>query len=578
MTSSNSTPSGPAHAVPPAPNTPGGWPWLIGPLLLACMVIYPVIVYALNDRSDARGLVLTVVAVLLAGAALLVTPILVRHHEADRYHRHRREVQDQLLQRQVAEHAAALQQMSSWRQHVDSGFARLNGYLEGSAVLPGTGELARYLGRADEHLAAVTGHLERLTHLHPAPPPGADTSERGNSDEPDREVLVYVGYRVHSLVSRQLAGFKAAEREEEDPDRLDVLYGLDHLAVQLRRAAGRLAVLGGHTARRAYSPVPMSTVLRQAVTEVEDYGRIRLTLPDEDPTVAGYAGPDVIHVVAELLENATKFSRNDTTVLMSTRSMPEGLVVEICDKGLAPTAQKLEELRRILAAPHLISAREQVRQGQIGILVAARLAARHNLRIELHPGPSGTRAMVVVPHTLLTAPTPPPGPGPGPGPGTPAAPAPELPRRRATTPATSPASLPAGPSAAAPAGAVPHGTVFDTSSLNGATPDPPPAAPSSAAPPTALSAPSSASPKPTMPPPGGKPPLPHRSQAAGSQPPGPRPAGPAPELGQPPTPGLMSAFTSGLRNAQDDQLPDHTGPQPGPDLTGQNRPDDPAAG
>lgn len=90
---------------------------------------------------------------------------------------------------------------------------------------------------------------------------------------------------------------------------------------------------------------------------------------------------------------------------MSTVQVPSGLGVEIRDQGLPLTTEKLEGLRRILAVPHRISPREQVRQGQIGLLVAARLATRHGLRIELHPHASGTRALVVVPRTLLVAPT-----------------------------------------------------------------------------------------------------------------------------------------------------------------------------
>ncbi|MEU8309810.1 ATP-binding protein [Actinomadura sp. NPDC048955] len=602
MTSSNPTPPGPAHA---APSAPGRWPWWVGALLLACMVIYPVVVYALIDRSDAQGLQLTTVAVSLAGAALVVMGIVMRRHESDRYHRHRRAVADQLLRHQVAGHATAIEQMSSWRQHIDSGFARLISHLEGSGAHPGTGELAGCLGRTDEHLGAIARHLEQLTHLQPAhlPPAlasgGVDAGERGAGDEPDREVLVYVGHRVHSLVSRQLAGFKAAEREEEDPDRLDALYELDHLAVQLRRAAARLAVLGGRTARRAHEPVPVSTLLRQAVTEIEDYDRVQLTLPDDDPRVAGLAGPDVIHVLAELLENATKFSRPGTAVLMSTRSMAGGLAVEIRDEGLGLKGEKLEELRRILAAPELISPREQVRRGQIGILVAARLAARHNLRIGLHPDGSGTRAVVVVPHTLLSASAA--------TLGAPMTSVPELPRRRATTPAGPPAAVsavaPASQSVAVPASAVLDGSAFDTCGLDGsdtaaaaapgpATPPPvdlPSAAPTSA---------STAAPGPATPPPegsAGRPPLPRRSQSEGPQVPAAEPASPAPQQGQPPTTGLLSKFTSGLRDARsvrDDQRHDRPGQTPrsdltdpgtpsaglpGPELTGRDRPDDPAA-
>lgn len=235
----------------------------------------------------------------------------------------------------------------------------------------------------------------RLAHASAARPNAAE--------EPDGEVLVYVGHRVHALVSRMLVQLKATEKDLEDPDLLADLYGIDHLATQLRRAAERLAVLGGRTARRASAPMPISTVLRQAMAEVEAFQRVRLTLPDEDLEIPGYAGPDVIHILAELVENATRFS--GTTVWIETAQVSGGLGVEVRDEGgLVLSADRLAELRRILAAPFQVSVREQVRRGQVGLLVAARLAARHGVRIELNPEPSGMRALVVLPRPLLASP------------------------------------------------------------------------------------------------------------------------------------------------------------------------------
>ncbi len=164
-------------------------------------------------------------------------------------------------------------------------------------------------------------------------------------------------------------------------------------------------MLGGRTARRAAAPMPISTVLRQAMAEVEAFQRVRLTLPDDDVEIPGYAGPSVIHILAELVENATRFS--GATVRMVTVPAPGGLGVEIRDEGeLALSAERLTGIRRILAEPFQISLREQVRLGQVGLLVAARLAARHGIQIELHPKAPGMRALVVLPRSLLASPLP----------------------------------------------------------------------------------------------------------------------------------------------------------------------------
>jgi hypothetical protein len=372
---------------------------------------------------------------------------------------------------------------------------------------------------ADAIAAVIAADLRaraRLLHASAARPDAVE--------EPDGEVLVYTGHRVHALVSRMLERLKAIENDLEDPDLLADLYGIDHLATQLRRAAARSAVLGGRTARRASAPMPISTVLRQAMAEVEAFQRVRLTLPDDDVEIPGYAGPDVIHILAELVENATRFSGG--TVRMVTVQTPAGLGVEVRDEGeLALAAERLAGLRRILDAPFEVSLREQVRQGQVGLLVAARLAARHGVRIELRPQSPGMCALVVLPHALLASP-----------PGITAVPQALL-RRRTPAPISTPAS-----------------------------PPPPDPAPTSAA---AQEPPAYKQPPPTALPAthAGRPPLPRRrktSPAAGAVP---HPSGePAPESSptRPPSPELMARFATGLRRGQAEQQPDPTdGPEPG---------------
>ena len=465
------------------------------------MVVYVVVVYALYGRADEKGLTLTFLAVGLVGAMMLVMVGIERRHGDTRRVQHHQTDQVAWLQRQAGDTATTLRRLIARQQYTDNQLAWLRGLVEGTAAAtrPEPGELAECVGRAEARLTVMTAQLAQLLDATPsAKASDATTTEQEHSDEPDREVLVYVGHRVHSLVSRMLEHLKATEREQEDPDLLDDLYRVDHLATQLRRAAEKLAVLGGHTARRANSPMPISTVLRQAMAEVEDFTRVRLTIPDDDVEIPGYAGPDIIHVLAELVENATKFSDPDTTVLLSTAPTPAGLSIEARDRGLPLTTEKLERLRRILAAPHQISPREQVRQGQIGLLVAARLAARHGLRIELHSDATGTRALVELPRRLLVTPIPTvpvPGGAFEPHP-------PELPRRhRVPAPSAPPAS---------------------------AWPSPPPS--------------------------GDKPTLPQRSHAQSAAPSSSyEPAGPLPNPGQPPTPGLMGAFSAGVRDAEDGQ-------------------------
>ncbi|WP_433229227.1 ATP-binding protein [Actinomadura formosensis] len=369
---------------------------------------------------------------------------------------------------------------------------------------------------ADRIAAVIAADLRARARLLHASAARVDAAE-----EPDGEVLVYVGHRVHALVSRMLERLKAIENDLEDPNLLADLYGIDHLATQLRRAAARSAVLGGRTARRASAPLPISTVLRQAMAEVEAFQRVRLALPDDDVEIPGYAGPDVIHILAELVENATRFS--SATVRMTTVQTPAGMGVEVRDEGeLALSPERLAGLRRILEAPFQVSLREQVRQGQVGLLVAARLATRHGIRIELRPQSPGMQALVLLPHTLLTSST---------RAGT-------LPRvslrHRIPAPTNPPASLPTRPPPTDPA---PSGAAKQAS-------------------------PARERPVPSAQPatPNGRPPLPRRRKnrpASGALPPPSTDPTPAPEAVQPPSPELMARFATGVRRGQGEQQHRH---------------------
>ncbi|WP_119729079.1 sensor histidine kinase [Thermomonospora amylolytica] len=248
------------------------------------------------------------------------------------------------------------------------------------------------------------------------------------------EVFVTLARRNQALVHRQLSLLDTMERRTEDPDELADLFRLDHLATRMRRHAEGLVILAGKTAGRTWrSPVPLVDVVRGAVAEVEDYPRVSvLSMPAA--ALAGNAVADTIHLLAELIENATLFSPPGSPVRITGQLVPNGFVVEIEDRGLGLKAETLEELNRRLADPPEFDLSDL---GRLGLFVVARLAERHDIKVSLRPSPyGGTTAIVLVPADLIVE---------SPSGGLPPA---EL---RAQLPGPTPARVPAaaeGPSAA----------------------------------------------------------------------------------------------------------------------------------
>lgn len=228
----------------------------------------------------------------------------------------------------------------------------------------------------------------------------------GSSDQSEQvEVFVYIARRLHALVTRALASLDVLEKDVEDPGLLHSLFRVDHLVTQTRRQVENLAVLGGEMSRRINTPVLLSTVLRQAGAEIEHYTRVRVVMAGEEKALPGYAATDVIHLLAELAENATKFSDTETLVLLTAQLVPAGLAIEVEDRGLHMSPATLARMNRLLAAPDEVDLRDQLRDGRIGLLVSARIAQRHNIRVELRANLlGGTQALVVLPPTLLTSP------------------------------------------------------------------------------------------------------------------------------------------------------------------------------
>ncbi len=228
------------------------------------------------------------------------------------------------------------------------------------------------------------------------------TAEARTGGEERAEVFVGLARRLQSLVHREIELIDRLENEIEDPDLLKNVFRVDHVATRTRRHAENLAVLGGATAHRRWTrPVSLSEALRSAVAEVEHYTRVQLVPPIEG-TVHGQAVADVVHLLAELIENATVFSPPEAQVLVRTQRVAAGLAVEVEDRGpgMDPAAQ--QRLNTVLAEPGRTDVAELVRDGRIGLYVVAALARRHGIVVQLQNNIyGGVQAVAVLPQRLL---------------------------------------------------------------------------------------------------------------------------------------------------------------------------------
>ncbi|UNZ16516.1 ATP-binding protein [Streptomyces sp. 891-h] len=233
---------------------------------------------------------------------------------------------------------------------------------------------------------------------------GLTARARGGSEE-RAEVVVSLARRLQSLVHREIELIDELENEVEDPDLLKGVFHVDHLATRTRRHVENLAVLGGATAQRRWSrPVPLSEVLRSAVAEVEQYTRVQLVPPVEG-AVRGHAVADVIHLLAELAENATMFSAPETRVLLRTQRVTAGLAVEVEDRGRGMDLGVQNRLNAMLAEPGRTNVPELLRNGRIGLYVVAALARRHGVVVQLRNNIyGGVQAVAVLPQSLLGGP------------------------------------------------------------------------------------------------------------------------------------------------------------------------------
>ncbi|MGW1006500.1 sensor histidine kinase [Streptomyces sp. NPDC002520] len=308
-----------------------------------------------------------------------------------------------------AEARNALQQYEILRRTVAAGQAELQDMLE-------------RLGRGES--------VEQLSFTHHAPPEvdvqgrltyeinvllwqaktavaqaaqAAKPSGDGTQDSEERvEVFVNLARRLQSLVHRAISMLDQLENEVEDPELLKGLFHVDHLATRIRRHAENVAVLGGSVSRRQWTrPVTLTEVLRSSIAEVEHYSRVKLVPPIEG-TVRGHAVADVIHLLAELVENATAFSDPHSQVLLRSQRVAAGLAVEVEDRGLGMPLQEQARYNQLLAEPDRIDISKLLADGRIGLYVVSALARRHGLAVRLQNNIfGGIQAILIIPRRLI---------------------------------------------------------------------------------------------------------------------------------------------------------------------------------
>jgi len=218
-------------------------------------------------------------------------------------------------------------------------------------------------------------------------------------------IFINLSRRSQALVERQLALIDRLEKDEQDPDQLANLFELDHLATRMRRNSESLLVLSGSgLAKRMSRPVPIGELVGAAVSEVEQYARIDVGAPPA-ASVLGRVVNDLIHLVAELLDNATSYSEPNTRVSVRiARTRSRELAIQITDRGVGMSEDDVRLANERLANPPDIDVGVTRR---MGLYVVARLARRHNIRVKLRANEDidgGTVALIVIPEDLIHRP------------------------------------------------------------------------------------------------------------------------------------------------------------------------------
>lgn len=217
-----------------------------------------------------------------------------------------------------------------------------------------------------------------------------------------RNVFLNIAHRNQVAVHQQLALLDRAERREENADQLELLFELDHLATRARRHAENLIVLGGeHPGRIWNKPIPLWDLIRGAAAETVDYTRIHTgNIPDVQ--IAGHATADLIHLLAELMDNATAFSPPKSRVEVSAAVVGRGVAVEVADQGLGMSEEEIVAANQLLAEPPDFGVTALSGEIRLGLFVVATLAARHGASVRMSDSVyGGVKAVVVIPTELI---------------------------------------------------------------------------------------------------------------------------------------------------------------------------------
>lgn len=217
-----------------------------------------------------------------------------------------------------------------------------------------------------------------------------------------QKVILGIARQSQNLVNLQLTKLDTLEREHTDPDVLKGLYELDSTASQLRRYEENLVIISGEQPRRSWrEPVALIDIMRSAVGEVAEYARVEVHT-DEDVYLAPPAVADVIHLLAELIDNATAYSPAPAPVSVRAALVAKGLAVEIEDRGLGMSEEDYASFNEQLAVEPQFDVVALADDLRLGMFVIARLATRHGIAVTLRPSPyGGTTAIVLIPHDIV---------------------------------------------------------------------------------------------------------------------------------------------------------------------------------